>query len=250
MAGSGLNLGVIALASGLKICLESDEDPSAVIMALRSSGLFTIQWERAAHAVQLEERLLREARWSKPDAWLIVRVTQPFAERVRTLRAEQGAVPILVLSSGDDRTETAALRSGADAFCRWPQESAVLGIRLHALIRRASGSFRIATRCLIELLPQTRQLRVDECLVQLSPPEYALLRVLDSARNEWVHNNELWAIVGPRRPPSYDSSLLRMHVLRVRRKLGAWSFVLRTERGKGTMLTDRVDLTRHNRRAC
>jgi hypothetical protein len=84
-------------------------------------------------------------------------------------------------------------------------------------------------------------MRVDQLLVQLSSPEYLLLQRLDEQRNNWVPSSELWSALGHEVTRPHDSSLLRMHALRVRRKLGPWRFVLRTERGKGTMLSDLPD---------
>jgi DNA-binding response OmpR family regulator len=235
------NLGVTALSSGLKLYVDS-EDASNIMLAIRGSGLLSVQWERVGAAEQVNQQLIREARCSRPDAWLVDRAIPLVVERVRSIRATEGAVPILALSNGAPHAEALALEAGADAFCRWPEDADLLASRVHALLRRASGTFSISIARSIEVLHASRQLRLGDHVIQLSPPEYLLMARLDKVRNSWVPSQDLWALFSPNNIRPHDSSLLRMHVLRVRRKLGNWRWVLRTERGKGTMLTDQPEL--------
>jgi len=241
MKRSGHRFGVAALASGLTLYVDSI-DASAIMLAIRDSGVLSVQWERLGAAHQLNQELLREARCSRPDAWLVDGAIQVVVDRVRSIRAAEGAVPIVALSKETPRAEALALAAGADAFCRWPEEADVLANRVHALLRRASGVLSLSGARNVEILHATHQLRAGDQLIHLSYPEYLLLARLDKSRNSWVPSAELWALFSPDAARRHDSSLLRMHVLRLRRKLGYWSWVLCTERGKGTMLTDRPNL--------
>jgi DNA-binding response OmpR family regulator len=238
MDRSACRFGVAALASGLTLYVDSVEAP-AIMLAIRESGLLSVQWERLGTADQLTQQLLREARCSQPDAWLIDGPIPVVVDRVRTIRESAGAIPILALSNDAPNAEALALAAGADAFCRWPEDADVLAHRVHALLRRASGVLNLAGSRHVELLHGTSQLRAGDQLIQLSSPEYVLLARLDKSRNAWVSSAELWELFVPEGARRHDSSLLRMHLLRLRRKLGPWSWVLRTERGRGTMLTDR-----------
>lgn len=238
MSRSACRFGVAALASGLTLYVDSVEAP-AIMLAIRDSGLLSVQWERLGTADQLTQQLIREARCSQPDAWLIDGSIPVVVDRVRTIRESAGAVPILALSKDSPHAEALALEAGADAFCRWPEDAEVLPHRVHALLRRASGVLSLSGARHVELLHGTSQLRAGDQLISLSSPEYVLLARLDKSRNAWVPSAELWGLFVPEGARRHDSSLLRMHLLRLRRKLGNWSWVLRTERGKGTMLTDR-----------
>jgi DNA-binding response OmpR family regulator len=238
MATSGLNLGVSSLASGLRVCVEG-EDVAHVMLVLRRSSLLAVQWDREGAAELLRAQLLREARWSKPDVWLLAGECDAVVERVRALRAAEGGVPILVLSKEVEHSlEVRALEAGADSCCRWPDDADALPSRIRALLRRASGTFRIALRKTIELHCDGKRLFLGDELVRLSTSEYQLLHRLDQTRNEWVQNDDLWAVVAPGGVHAHDSSLLRTHFLRLRKKLGGWGWIIRTERGRGTMLSD------------
>jgi len=238
MAESGSNLAICALTSGLRLHVEGDGDLSSLLEAIHAGGLLPVQWERVGDPRRLNAQLVREARWAPPDAWLLARTGVAIGQRLQALRAAYGALPIVVLSTSPQDKEVAALAAGADAFCRWPEDAPVLPNRVHALLRRASGTFRVEPRSTILLVRHARQLHLADCVVSLSLPEYELLRVLDDARNQWVSNKALWHALGADNAQRYDSSALRMHVLRIRRKLGPWRWVLRTERGNGAMLTD------------
>jgi hypothetical protein len=96
LAGAGFKLGVCSLASGIKLYLECDADPLVLLQRLRESPLLGLQWQRVGDAFELQESLRREARWSRPDAWLIVYgEPRQVSDRIQTLRANEGAVPII-----------------------------------------------------------------------------------------------------------------------------------------------------------
>ena len=236
MEETASELGLVALASGLTLYLEGSE-LAAVTQALRYDDWLIVQWERRGLSGNFTEELVREARWRKPDAWLLVMPSRRAIARLTSIRAHEGALPVVVVSTSPERAEAAVLVAGADLYCHWPAEATILAARVHALLRRASGTYRIASRTCVELSQSAQQLCVDGTEVRLSGTEYRVLARLDASRNEWLAPSELWPLLTSA-DHRYDSSLLRTHLLRIRQKLGTARWVLRTERGRGVMLTD------------
>jgi DNA-binding response OmpR family regulator len=228
--------GVAALASGLTVFLEGD-DLASIMPAIRQGNLLVVQWERVGQAAQVGERLAREARSCSPDVWVLAMQAQAALVRTAAIRHGGGPIPILVASRGNAREEAQVLRAGADSYCRLPDEACNLAVRIHALLRRASGTFRVAARSRVELLHDDQLLQVDDRQLRLSSVEFSVVRRLDASRNRFVAPADLWALIAPS-GHQYDSSLLRTRLLRIRKKLGTARWVLRTERGKGIMLTD------------
>lgn len=236
MVGVAETVGVSALGSGYRVYLQGG-DVRGMLDILRASSVLAVQWDRVGSSTALEASLTRGGRWARPDLWLVDCDRSTSTERLRAVRAAEGSVAIVAVTSDAWLTEALALEAGADSFCRWPHEANVLPHRVSALLRRASGVFRVSSGLGLKLVDASRQLYLGDHQVQLSAPEYLLLRRLDQQRNQWVSNDELWPLL-THTVRSYDSSLLRMHLLRVRRKLGRYACLLRTERGRGTMLTD------------
>jgi len=175
------------------------------------------------------------------DLHLLVSADAAVVKRLQTLRGMGPHVPILVISMsirsvGEQLPEDTILMSGADAVCCWPEDAAVLPARIKALLRRRSGLFAIDAKRL-QLLHGERRLLVANEAFQLSPLEYALVSLLDQNRNQWVPASELWQALALS-SQAYDSSLLRMHLFRLRKKLGPWRELLRSARGRGVMLSD------------
>lgn len=246
MAEDCRKLGVIVLTSGAYLCVEG-ENMQTVMTIIRSSELLPVQWERVGDLEELEARLCREGRWSRPDAW-VLGIEPSFAEkRIRAIRSSEGAVPIVIVAPAQPNTEETLLRAGADVVCRWPEDVEVLASRIHAVLRRASGTFPVPLAGNVHLCHDTRQLRVHNVTAQLSPYEYRLIKRLDESRNAWVPMEDLWRVVwqGDR---AYDSSLLRMYCLRIRKKLGASRAALRTQRGRGMMLSSVTTVAVHSAR--
>lgn len=235
MAEDCRKVGVVVLTSGSYLWVEG-ENLQNVMRLIGSSELLPVQWQRVGSLEQLEQRLCREARWSRPDAWVLAVDPSCVETRIRAIRSSEGATPIVVVAPAQPNAEERMLRAGADVFCRWPEDTEVLASRIHAVLRRASGTFPVPCTGSVHLCHDTRQLRVHHVTAQLSPYEYRLIKRLDESRNAWVPMEDLWRVVwqGDR---AYDSSLLRMYCLRIRKKLGASRSALCTQRGRGMMLS-------------
>jgi two-component system, OmpR family, KDP operon response regulator KdpE len=143
---------------------------------------------------------------------------------IRQVRRE-AATPILVLSArGDERDRVTALEQGADDYLTKPFGLAELRARIAALLRRAAGPLADAGGLLtvgpVNLDIARREVHVGDRLVDLTPREYELLKVLLGRAGSVVTRGRLLRAVWGA-AYSEESHYLHVYVSRVRRKLAA-----------------------------
>ncbi|HLY15500.1 MAG TPA: response regulator transcription factor [Candidatus Limnocylindrales bacterium] len=143
---------------------------------------------------------------------------------IRQVRRE-AATPILVLSArGDEHDRVTALEQGADDYLTKPFGLAELRARIAALLRRAAGPRADAGGLLtvgqVSLDVARREVRVGERLVELTPREYELLKVLLGRAGSVVTRSRLLRAVWGA-AYSDESHYLHVYVSRLRRKLAA-----------------------------
>jgi two-component system, OmpR family, KDP operon response regulator KdpE len=205
-------------AAPLKILVVDDEPP---IRKLLRMGLSTQSYEvleapNGKTALQLLEQ--------KPDL-IILDLGLPDMQGLdllRTMRARDESVPIVVLSSrGDEAGKVAALDLGADDYVTKPFGMDELLARMRAALRhqlQVHGErpvFRVGDLT-VDLV--RRIVKVAEKEVKLSPKEYDLLRVLvQHAGKVLTHKfllGELWDELT-------DAQYLRVYVRQLRAKIEA-----------------------------
>ena len=143
---------------------------------------------------------------------------------IRQIRRE-AATPILVLSArGDEHDRVTALEQGADDYLTKPFGLAELRARIAALLRRAAGPLADAGGLLtvgpVTLDVARREVHVAEQLVELTPREYELLKVLLGRAGSVVTRGRLLRAVWGA-AYSDESHSLHVYVSRLRRKLAA-----------------------------
>jgi two-component system KDP operon response regulator KdpE len=143
---------------------------------------------------------------------------------IRQVRRE-AATPILVLSArGDERDRVTALEQGADDYLTKPFGLAELRARIGALLRRAAGPLADASGLLtvgpVGLDIARREVHVGVQLVDLTPREYELLKVLLGRAGSVVTRGRLLRAVWGA-AYSDESHYLHVYVSRLRRKLAA-----------------------------
>jgi two-component system KDP operon response regulator KdpE len=141
---------------------------------------------------------------------------------VRRVRRE-ATTPILVLSArGEERDRVTALEQGADDYLTKPFGLAELRARIAALLRRAGGPAAGSSGQLsvgaVSLDIARREVRVNGQLVELTPREYELLKVLLSRPGTVVTRGRLLRAVWGT-GYSEESHYLHVYVSRLRRKL-------------------------------
>jgi len=221
--------------------LVGDDEPQilrALQTNLRGAGY---EVETAATA----EEALVAAAMRPPDA-VILDLVLPDGRGTDVCRELRGwsDAPVLLLSVvGEEREKVAALDAGADDYIEKPFSIDELLARLRAALRRAApagGPVLEIGELVVDL--DKRSVTVGGKLVQLTPHEFELLRVL--AQNEGkllTHPKLLREVWGP----AYgdESHYLHVYVSQLRRKIEpdpARPRYLLTEPGAGYRLVDPV----------
>jgi two-component system KDP operon response regulator KdpE len=216
-----------------------DDEPQ-ILRALRT-GLRAAGYE--VDTAENVEGALVAAGLRPPDA-LILDLVLPDGtgtEVTRELR-KWSAAPVIVLSAvGEEREKVAALDAGADDYVTKPIGIDELLARLRAVLRRVVPTGEPLVRLGdLEVDLEKQELRVHGQPVHLTPHQFELLRVF--ARNVGkllTHRMLLQEVWGP--TYGSESSLLRVHVAQLRRKIepdSARPRYLLTEPGAGYRLVD------------
>jgi two-component system KDP operon response regulator KdpE len=202
----------------LKILVIDDEPPIRKLlrMGLSTQGYEILEAPSGKLALELLSR--------KPDL-IILDLGLPDIqglELLRTIRARDDAVPIVVLSSrGDEVGKVEALDLGADDYVTKPFGMEELLARMRAALRhqlQVHGERPIFRTGDLSVDLVRRIVKVADKEVKLSPKEYELLRVLvQHAGKVLTHKfllGELWDHLT-------DAQYLRVYVRQLRQKIEA-----------------------------
>ncbi|MCK1620673.1 response regulator transcription factor [Bradyrhizobium sp. 159] len=205
-------------AAPIKVLVIDDEPP---IRKLLRMGLTTQGYEilEASNGKIALDKLAEE------PALIILDLGLPDVqghELLRTIRARNEGVPIVVLSSrGDEAGKVQALDLGADDYLTKPFGMEELLARLRAALRhqlQVKGERPVFRTGDLSVDLVRRIVKVGEREVKLSPKEYDLLRVLvQHAGKVLTHRfllRELWDELT-------DAQYLRVYVRQLRQKIEA-----------------------------
>ena len=138
---------------------------------------------------------------------------------VKTLRAEENWVPVLLLTAKDGEYDEAdGLDYGADDYLTKPFSFVVLVARLRALLRRDPAPRPVVLRAAgVVLDPASHRVEVEGAQVPLAPREFLLLEHLMRADSAVVPKEDLlekvWGDLD-------DANVVEVYVGYLRRKLG------------------------------
>lgn len=167
--------------------------------------------------------------------WNLPHLTGPAV--IAGMRRRGDATPALLLTARDALDDRiAGLDCGADDYVVKPVHLEELAARLRALLRRADGSAEpLITLGSLVINPAARVATLDGTPLELSPREFALLRVLAAHPGRAYSRAQLEdAVYGW--GEEVASNAIEVHVHHLRRKLGAeW---IRTLRGIGYALRE------------
>jgi DNA-binding response OmpR family regulator len=210
------------------------EDETRLAHALRrglTADGFTVEVARDGAAG------LEQARHGDFDAVLLDVMLPRLSgyEVVRTLRAEENWVPVLMLSAKDGEYDQAdGLDYGADDYLTKPFSYVVLLARLRALLRRAPlDRPAVLVSGDVRLDPASRQVTVGEEPVALTPREFGLLEYLLRRPGRLVTKTEILDHVWDP-AAEVNPNAVEVYVGYLRRKLGRP--VVETVRGAGYRL--------------
>ncbi len=140
---------------------------------------------------------------------------------VKTLRAEQNWVPVLMLTAKDGEYDEAdGLDYGADDYLTKPFSFVVLLARLRALLRREAGPRPTAlTVGPVSLDPAAHRVTLDGAEVSVSRREFLVLEHLLRAHPAVVSKESILdAVWGT--PDETDANIVEVYIGYLRRKLG------------------------------
>ena len=206
-------------AAPLRVLVIDDEPPIRKLLrvGLSAHGYQTVEASSGRSALEL----LRE----QPPDLVILDLGLPDMqghELLRTMRASNDKVPIVVLSSRDDETgKVQALDAGADDYVTKPFGMDELLARMRAALRHQLQThgerpiFRVGDLS-VDLV--RRIVKIGDREIKLSPKEYELLRLLvQHAGKVLTHKfllNQLWSDLT-------DAQYLRVYVRQLRQKIEA-----------------------------
>jgi DNA-binding response OmpR family regulator len=211
-----------------------DDEPRLAHALARGLGAEGFVVEVAADG----PRGLEQARYGDYDV-IVLDVMLPGLsgyEVVRRLRAEDNWVPVLMLSAKDGPHDQAdGLDFGADDYLTKPFSFVVLLARIRALLRRGQAPRpSLLTAGDVVLDPATREVRLGEEPVALTPREFALAEYLLRNPGRVITKSELIDHVWET-PDAVDANAVEVYVGYLRRKLGR--DLIRTVRGAGYRIT-------------
>ena len=140
---------------------------------------------------------------------------------VKTLRAEQNWVPVLMLTAKDGEYDEAdGLDYGADDYLTKPFSFVVLLARLRALLRREAGPRPTALAVgPISLDPAAHRVTLDGAEVSVSRREFLVLEHLLRAHPAVLSKESILdAVWGS--PDETDANIVEVYIGYLRRKLG------------------------------
>jgi two-component system KDP operon response regulator KdpE len=206
-------------AAPLRVLVVDDEPPIRKLLrvGLTAHGYQTIEASSGKMALELLGR--------EPPDLIVLDLGLPDMqghELLRTMRASNDRVPIVVLSSRDDESgKVQALDSGADDYVTKPFGMDELLARMRAALRHQLQThgerpiFRVDDLS-VDLV--RRIVKVCDKEVKLSPKEYELLRILvQHAGKVLTHKfllSQLWSDLT-------DAQYLRVYVRQLRQKIEA-----------------------------
>ena len=203
-------------AAPLRVLVIDDEPPIRKLlrMGLTAQGYQVLEAPNAKAAIELLEQ--------RPDLVILdlgLPDVQGF-DLLRTIRARNEQVPIVVLSSrGDEAAKVAALDLGADDYVTKPFGTEELLARMRAALRhqlQVQGERPVFHAGDLSVDLVRRIVKVGDREVKLSPKEYDLLRTLvQHAGKVLTHKfllGELWDDLT-------DAQYLRVYVRQLRQKI-------------------------------
>ncbi|HIE21387.1 MAG TPA: response regulator transcription factor [Acidimicrobiia bacterium] len=163
-------------------------------------------------------------------------------ELLRMIRAVSEVPVVIITARGADDVVVSTLDSGADDYLVKPFSVSQLEARVRAVLRRGAASVSSAPLRVgeLEVDAAAREARLDGELLDLSPKEFDLLRVLAERPGQVVSKRELMAEVW-REPYGGSDRTIDVHLSWLRKKLGESAQrprYLHTVHGVGVKLVD------------
>ena len=192
------------------------------------------------------EEAFASVRTSPPDL-VVLDLMLPGVDGLEVCRrlkndARTAAIPVVILSAkGEEADVVTGLELGADDYLTKPFSPRVLLARIKAVLRRQQSepdaADAVITHYDLQIHPGRHEVLVTGALVQLTLTEFRILHLL-ARRPGWVftRNQILEAAQGD--DASVTTRAVDVHIVALRRKLGASGGLIETIRGVGYRLQE------------
>jgi DNA-binding response OmpR family regulator len=204
--------------SGEVLVVEDEEDVRRLVRVLLERAGHTV-----AEAINGADALVRMQ--DAPPDLIVLDVTMPELDGWQTLERirDMSDVPVLMLTARTGELDKVrGLRAGADDYVTKPFGRQELLARVEALLRRTSGprEIRSAYRDAVVTVDfVSREVTVEQRVVQLTPLEFRLLAAFVSHPNETLDREQLLELVWGD-AEGFGSDQVKLYVGYLRRKLG------------------------------
>lgn len=156
-------------------------------------------------------------------------------EILKDLRAQKNYTPVLILTAlGSVQQKITGLDSGADDYLTKPFNLEELLARIRSLVRRSNGIAELILRYKnITLNPSKHLVTKDEEIAELSPKEFAILKLLLENNGKVVSRTRLENLLYSWEE-ALESNAIEVHIHNLRKKIGA--DIIKTIRGVGYLI--------------
>lgn len=174
---------------------------------------------------------IKTANSEKPDL-ILLDIMMPGMTGFEACKALQNLnIPIILLTARDSiQDKLKGLELGADDYITKPFDSRELIARIKTVLRRIdkfSGKDDAITAGPIYVNPVERKTHIDDIEIFLTPKEFDLLLLfLENQKKVFSRENILESVWGYEYMG--DSRTVDMHIQRLRRKLGDYSYFIKT----------------------
>ena len=161
-------------------------------------------------------------------------------ELLQRLRRRKDMPIIMLTARVQQEDRIRGLDGGADDYLPKPFDPDELLARIRAVLRRSESLTRPESENIvignIRLNPTTREVSLDDAVVDLTSAEFDLLEMLMRAAGRVVSRDEITAALFEREATPYDR-FLDVHISHLRKKLEGERSLIRTVRGVGYVFT-------------
>lgn len=163
--------------------------------------------------------------------------TRDGMEILTNIRAAEIYTPVIIITARDEvKQRILGLDYGADDYIIKPFDFIEVVARIHAVVRRFQGRANtLLILDVLELNPATQSVKLANEELLLSTREYDILALLMMSENNHVSSEDILEKVFGEQYTE-GSSVLRVHIANLRKKLGIYKYALQTMKGRGYRL--------------
>ncbi len=163
----------------------------------------------------------------------------------KTIRQDEETrhIPVIFITAlNDNQDRIRGFNLGADDFISKPFDSDLLAVRIASKLKRLGEIKKRPPEMItvgnLSVQGRSREVKVDDEILDLSPLEYGILILLLTRQNEVVSRNEIMEEVWE--DQEKDDRLIDPHLTSLRKKINLFNCEIQTVYGKGYRLKEKT----------